>query len=60
MAQKKMIIERQTYSLLEWLGDVGGLFDGLTLLAHVIITPFVDYAVKATHLTSLFKQSDAR
>ena len=27
--KEHQIIQRQTYSLLEWLGDVGGLFDGL-------------------------------
>lgn len=33
------VIERKTYSLLEWIGDVGGLFDGLIYLGSIFITP---------------------
>ena len=33
-------ISRQTYGLLEWLGDCGGLIDALTLIAKLIINPF--------------------
>ncbi len=28
----KMIINRGTYSILDWLGDLGGLFDALFLI----------------------------
>jgi len=28
----KMVINRQTYSLLDWLGDLGGLFDALCII----------------------------
>ena len=49
--------ERQTYSLLEWLGDVGGLFDGLGVIARWIIGPFSAFAMKAEILSVIFKQS---
>ena len=39
MDQQKIVIERQTYNLLEWIGDVGGLFDGLSLLANLFVAP---------------------
>ena len=29
LSQEQTVIERSTYSLLEWIGDIGGLFDGL-------------------------------
>jgi len=45
------IIERQTYSLLEWLGDVGGLFDGLCLIGGLIIAPLGAFALKTELLT---------
>ena len=41
-----MIIERKTYSLLEWLGDVGGLYDGLMLIFNILIGPITAYRLK--------------
>ena len=34
------VIERSTYSLLDWLGDVGGLYDGLKLIGTALVSPF--------------------
>lgn len=31
--QDQTVIERQTYSMLEWLGDIGGLSDALRIIA---------------------------
>ena len=39
LRQDVTFIERSTYSILEWLGDVGGLFDGLRVLSQLIVTP---------------------
>ena len=39
MGQKETRIERSTYSLLEWIGDIGGLFDGLRYLANFFVAP---------------------
>ena len=37
--QGSKVIERQTYSLLEWLGDIGGLFDALRLIGAGLVAP---------------------
>ena len=39
------IIERSTYSILEWLGDVGGLFDMLCLIGGFLIGPLATYSL---------------
>lgn len=54
------IIERQTYSLLEWLGDVGGLFDGLRLVSRLIMSPFSSFALKSFLLASIYLPSNNR
>jgi len=33
------MIERQTYSALEYLGDLGGLFDALGYLGSALVAP---------------------
>ena len=55
LSNQKLLIERETYSALEWLGDVGGLFDGLRLTAHIFIGPIATYSIKS-HLLRLFSQ----
>lgn len=45
-------ISRSTYSLLDWLGDVGGLFDALNIIAEFMIAPIASYALRQ-RLTSL-------
>ena len=47
LKQDQTTYERTTYSGLEWLGDVGGLFDGLGLIARFVVGPFASFAVKA-------------
>ena len=34
---------RQTYSLLDWLGDVGGLNDALNILVQLALLPFTQF-----------------
>ena len=53
----EQIIERQTYSSLEWLGDVGGLFDGLRLIVGPIVARVSAYALKLLLLASVFRDS---
>ena len=36
---------RQTYGLLEWLGDCGGLLDALLFLSKIIIKPFAVFSL---------------
>ena len=42
--------------MLEWIGDVGGLSDGLFRLAGWLIAPFVSYSLKMSLLTLLPSQ----
>ena len=49
------MIERQTYSFLEWLGDIGGLYDALRLIGLLFITPFNSFARKAELLSQVFR-----
>jgi len=46
--------ERETYSLLEWLGDVGGLFDALKIIGHWLVVPSASYALKTELVSSIF------
>ena len=50
-----IVIERQTYSLLEWLGDVGGLFDALVIIGEFLVGPISAFALKATLLSKIFR-----
>ena len=47
-------IDRKTYSGLEWLGDIGGLFDGLSYLGKIIIGPLATMALNAELLLHIF------
>ena len=49
------IIERQTYSLLEWVGDIGGLFDGLRYFGLVLIIPLKALLLKLEIASLLFR-----
>ena len=40
-------IERATYSGLDWLGDVGGLFDGMRIIGGFIVYPVAAFSLKA-------------
>ena len=54
------VYERSTYSLLEWLGDVGGLYDGLGLLSNFLLVPLSHFVLKARLLSSVFKVQESR
>ena len=45
------VIERQTYSFLEWLGDIGGLYDALRLIGVLIMAPFTAFRLKSELLS---------
>ena len=38
--------ERKTYSSLDWLGDIGGLFDAMRIIGQVIVAPIAIFATK--------------
>ena len=45
LSQSLITTERKTYSSLEWLGDIGGLHDGLLLLAPFFFSPIATLAL---------------
>ena len=49
------VTSRSTYSILEWLGDVGGLFDMLKLIGAIIVGPIAVFTRKQTLLTEVFR-----
>ena len=50
------MVNRESYSLLDWLGDLGGLFDALRLLCHIMIYPVSSFTLQATLMAKLFRQ----
>ena len=51
-----LITDRATYGLLEWLGDVGGLFDALKYAGVLLTAPFAKYNLKTELLSSIFNK----
>ena len=51
----KMIISRDTYALLDYLGDLGGLFDALFFIFSSIAAPVATFNMKATILSHFFR-----
>ena len=48
-------VRRKTDSLLDWLGDWGGLRDGLHFLADIIVSPLSAYMMKSKIVSLLVK-----
>lgn len=46
---------RQTYSIFDWLGDIGGLNDALFIILEVMLLPFKKFAYSSFILTQLFR-----
>lgn len=53
-------INRQTYNILDWLGDMGGLLDSLYMITAVIIYPISQFALKTKLLSQLFRYKGGR
>ena len=47
-------IERSTYSSLEWLGDIGGLYDAMRLIGQLIVSPVALFSLKAELISQAF------
>ena len=41
--------------MLEWLGDVGGLFDMLKLIGSILVIPFAAFRLKSELLSKIFR-----
>ena len=52
--QDLRVIERATYGILDWLGDIGGLFCALRIIGQIFAAPFAAFALKAELLSSVF------
>ena len=44
---------RKTYSLLDWIGDVGGLLDGLYLVGEILVAGYSATSLES-YLASIF------
>ena len=51
--------QRQTYSLLDWLGDLGGLFDALWYVVSLIVRPASAFVLQ-TILLTFFRIQDRK
>ena len=49
---------RQTYSVLDFLGDIGGLYDALRIIAAAFVAPLSQFALRVDLMASLFNYSD--
>ena len=56
LSPDKLVVNRETYSMLDWLGDLGGLFDALRLLCTLGIFPVSSFSLQATLMSKLFRQ----
>lgn len=52
--QMKMT-NRQTYGLLDWLGDIGGLIDALFYLVKFLLRPFLSFNYARFMMTTFFR-----
>ena len=55
MSQDQITWNRQTYSILDYIGDLGGLLDGLRYACTFIIAPFQSFQLHQLLLTIIFK-----
>ena len=49
------VVQRETYDLLSWLGDLGGLIDALKYAVQFLLAPYAAFSSKSTLLRSLFR-----
>lgn len=54
------VTERQTYSFLEWLGDIGGLYDALRLIGLLMMSPFSSFFLKSELLSQVFRFTESK
>ena len=55
LSTQKLVIMRETYDVLSWLGDIGGLTDCLIIIAKFILKPFTSFGLKTFLLSGLFR-----
>ena len=50
-----MVWARQTYSLLDWLGDLGGLLDIMFYIGRAFVEPVAYFTLHTTMMSSFFR-----
>ena len=55
LSQNEIKIERQTYSFLEWLGEIGGLFEMARVFGFLVVAPLASYRLRSELLTKIFR-----
>ena len=51
---KTKVYQRSVYNFLDFIGDVGGLLDGLKLICQTLLIPFSSFNFTSYILTKLF------
>ena len=46
---------RQTYSLLDWLGDIGGFYGMICTLASIMVYPMAKFRLETALMSSMFR-----
>ena len=52
----QLVINRNAYGALDYLGDLGGLIDAFIILGNALISPVAGFALNSRLLSSIFKQ----
>ena len=50
--------ERETYNFLDWMGDVGGLFDGLRYIASWLVGPLISMKLRVDLMAGIFRSQN--
>ena len=58
-SQASLNIERKTYNFLEWLGDLGGLFDSLVFIGQAFL-PVISFTSRSGILTTFFEEKSQK
>ena len=45
LSKNRLITNRQSYALLDYFGDIGGLIDFLQFFVGLVISPFLNYNI---------------
>jgi hypothetical protein len=56
MSPDKLVINRETYSLLDWLGDLGGLMDALYVFSSILVAPISAFKMQAILMSKLIRE----
>ena len=57
LGTKLKVVARSTYSMLDWLGDIGGLLGMLQLLGGIVLGPFARLSMKIHLIRTIFNVS---